>query len=71
MLNVKIFNSTTRKVQIHINISLFDNCLNNWYCYKFEYQIMFLTNVGLKLYYGSYGYSDSSDRIFSSLKKTV
>jgi hypothetical protein len=44
MFNVQVFNHATRKIQIHMNIALFGFCLNNWYCYKFDYQIIFLTN---------------------------
>jgi hypothetical protein len=29
---------------------LFGYCIDNWYCYKFDYQIMFLTNGNEVIY---------------------
>ena len=35
------------------SIRLFGYCLNNWYCYKFDYQIMFLTNSNDVIYFAN------------------
>jgi hypothetical protein len=38
------------------SIRLFSYYLNNWYCYKFDYQIMFLTNGNEVIYLLIYVY---------------
>lgn len=53
------------------SIRLFGYCLNNWYCYKFDYQIMFLTNSNEVIYFANMSVSYNCLWIVSLTHSTI